>query len=128
MTAPGGRGRQADPGAADRIVADARRARDAREQGYREQALKLFPWVCGRCGRDFSGPRLRELTVHHRDHNHDNNPSDGSNWELLCLYCHDNEHARQLDSAGRDGAGRPPGSQATHQPFADLKARLQRGG
>lgn len=112
-----------------RLVADARRARDAREQGYRERALKLFPWVCGRCGRDFSGPRLRELTVHHKDHNHDNNPPDGSNWELLCLYCHDNEHARQLDSAGRtDAAGREPGDRATHQPFADLAARLRRGG
>ncbi|MFA7667514.1 MAG: HNH endonuclease, partial [Burkholderiaceae bacterium] len=22
----------------------------------------------------------------------DDNPPDGSNWELLCLYCHDNEH------------------------------------
>ena len=32
--------------------------------------------------------------VHHRDHNDDNNPSDGSNWELLCLYCHENQHAR----------------------------------
>ena len=33
--------------------------------------------------------------MHHKDHNHDNNPPDGSNWELLCLYCHDNEHSRQ---------------------------------
>jgi len=32
---------------------------------------------------------LRELTVHHKDHDHHNNPSDGSNRELLCLYCHD---------------------------------------
>jgi hypothetical protein len=34
--------------------------------GYREQALKLFPWVCGRCGHDFKGKQLRELTVHHK--------------------------------------------------------------
>ncbi len=94
-----------------------------REASYRERALKLFPWVCGRCGRTFSGARLRELTVHHKDHNHDNNPIDGSNWELLCLYCHDNEHARQLDAAGRsDGDGRGPG--ATHQPFAGLRGLL----
>ena len=59
---------------------------------YREQALKLFPWVCGRCGREFSGKNLRELTVHHKDHDHSNNPPDGSNWELLCIYCHDEEH------------------------------------
>lgn len=65
-----------------------------RENTYREKALKLFPWICAHCGREFSGKRLRELTVHHKDHNHDNNPPDGSNWELLCIYCHDNEHSR----------------------------------
>ena len=27
----------------DRVVADARRARETREKSYREQALKLFP-------------------------------------------------------------------------------------
>ena len=67
----------------DRVIADARRSRQQREQGYREKALKLFPWVCGRCGREFEGKKLRELTVHHRDHNHDNNPPDGSNSQLL---------------------------------------------
>ena len=76
------------------IVSEALRIKRERENTYRERALKLFPWICGRCSREFSGKRLRELTVHHRDHNHDNNPSDGSNWELLCIYCHDNEHAR----------------------------------
>jgi len=40
----------------------------------------------------------RELTVHHRDHNHDNNPKDGSNWEWLCIYCHDNEHSNLVDA------------------------------
>jgi len=78
----------------DRIVAEALHSREKWEQTYRARALKLFPPVCGRCGREFSGIRLRELTVHHRDHNHDNNPPDGSNWELLCRYCHDNEHSR----------------------------------
>jgi 5-methylcytosine-specific restriction endonuclease McrA len=115
--------RPADQAALDRMVAETRRARSEREASYRERALKLFPWVCGRCGRTFSGARLRELTVHHKDHNHDNNPTDGSNWELLCLYCHDNEHARQLDAAGRSDRGeRGPG--ATHQPFAGLKGLL----
>jgi hypothetical protein len=33
---------------------------------YREQAVKLFPWVCGRRGREFNGKNLRELTVHHK--------------------------------------------------------------
>jgi hypothetical protein len=108
----------------DRIVADARRAREQRERGYRERALKLHPWICGRCGREFTRDNLQQLTVHHRDHNHDNNPPDGSNWELLCIYCHDAEHSRYLDSAGRAGgeAGVPP---ATHQPFADLRSLLR---
>ena len=94
-----------------------------RQQTYREQALKLFPWLCAHCGREFDGKKLRQLTVHHKDHNHDNNPPDGSNWELLCLYCHDNEHQRQLEVGGGIGsaASLPV---ATHSPFADLKAKL----
>jgi 5-methylcytosine-specific restriction endonuclease McrA len=108
----------------DRIVAEARRNRELREKDYREQALKLYPWVCGRCAREFTRANLYQLTVHHKDHNHDNNPSDGSNWELLCIYCHDNEHARYLDSAGRALTGEPE-SQATYQPFADLKSLLK---
>src|SRR5271154_1585725 len=116
--------KKSEPGKLDRIVADARRAATERGQGYREQALKIYPWICGRCGRSFAGATLRELTVHHRDHNHDNNPPDGSNWELLCLYCHDNEHQRQLEAA-QDGAdARGANSVATHTPFANLKALL----
>jgi hypothetical protein len=111
-----------DPTKLDRIVADARRAAEQREQGYREQALKIYPWICGRCAREFSHANVRELTVHHRDHNHHHNPPDGSNWELLCLYCHDNEHQRQLE-AGQAGKNAAAGG-ATHSPFADLKARL----
>ena len=85
----------------DRVVAEARKLSTEREATYREQALKLYPWICGRCGREFAGARLRELTVHHKDHEHDNNPRDGSNWELLCLYCHDNEHSRVLEEETR---------------------------
>ncbi len=109
----------------DRVVAEARRHSDEREATYRERALKLFPWICGRCGREFSGVRLRELTVHHKDHNHDNNPPDGSNWELLCIYCHENEHARLLDEAARTRGTGKPGPVATHNPFADLQERLK---
>ncbi len=111
----------------DKVVADAIRNRDQREAGYREQALKLYPWVCGRCGREFSRENLRELTVHHRDHDHDNNPADGSNWELLCLYCHDNEHQRLLEGAtttGQTSSGVQP-STATYNPFAGLKNMLK---
>jgi 5-methylcytosine-specific restriction endonuclease McrA len=112
----------------DQIVARAHHERDQRMQGYREQALKLYPWVCTRCGRSFSRENLTELTVHHKDHDHDNNPADGSNWELLCLYCHENEHARHRDFLEAQGIGlggekqTPP---ATHQPFAGLKERLK---
>ena len=113
-----------DSGRLDRIVADARRAAEARQRGYREQALKLYPWVCGRCARTFTHANVRELTVHHRDHNHDHNPPDGSNWELLCLYCHDNEHQRQLESRGAAVAAPGGAAPATHAPFADLKALL----
>ncbi len=109
----------------DRVVAEARQQREVRELGYRERALKLFPWICGRCGREFSGVRLRELTVHHKDHNHDNNPADGSNWELLCVYCHDNEHARELDEAAR-GRGTEKSKLASHQPFAALQGLLKK--
>jgi hypothetical protein len=112
----------------DGIVAAARREREQREQGYREQALKLYPWICGRCSREFTRANLHELTVHHRDHNHDNNPPDGSNWELLCLYCHDNEHARYLDEPVRGGgtSGGKTEPAATHSPFANLKDLLNR--
>ena len=115
-----------DSGKMDRIVAEARRSRDQREKDYREQALKIYPWVCGRCAREFTRANVIQLTVHHKDHNHDNNPSDGSNWELLCIYCHDNEHSRHLDSAGR-GAAAGGGQEApsTFKAFADLKARLK---
>jgi len=112
-----------DPSKLDRILAEARRNAEKREQSYREQALKIYPWICGRCGREFTHTNLRQLTVHHRDHNHDNNPRDGSNWELLCLYCHDNEHQRQLEATAggntRDAQGR-----GTHSPFANLKSLL----
>ena len=105
----------------DRILADAQRDR---EMGYRDKALKMYPHVCGRCAREFAGKRLSELTVHHRDHNHDNNPQDGSNWELLCLYCHDNEHQKQLELAGGGGSSGRSAGVATHSPFAGLKAAL----
>ena len=116
-----------DPSKLDRIVADARRNAETREQNYRDQALKIYPWICGRCAREFTRANLRELTVHHRDHNHDNNPADGSNWELLCLYCHDNEHQRQLEiAAGAAGGIAAPGrAGATHSPFANLKSLLE---
>ena len=108
-----------------RIIAEARDRRKREEQSHRARALKLFPHICARCGREFSGKKLRELTVHHKDHDHDHNPPDGSNWELLCLYCHDNEHARYVDSYGTV-ASSVDANESTHNPFADLKSLLDR--
>ena len=128
MTTKAG-GKQPDHARLDRVVSEARRAREEREQGYRERALKIYPWICGRCAREFDRTTVAQLTVHHRDHNHDNNPPDGSNWELLCVYCHDNEHQRQLEQAqgvAAEATGAAT-SAATHRPFADLAARLKRG-
>ncbi|MGA8261366.1 MAG: YajD family HNH nuclease [Arenicellales bacterium] len=114
-----------DKRAVDQVVADAQRSRAERERSYREQALKMYPWICGRCAREFDRRNLHELTVHHRDHNHDNNPADGSNWELLCVYCHENEHARLLDTAG-PAARREPATPSTHRPFSGLADRMRK--
>ena len=107
----------------DRIVAEARREREARENTYRERALKLFPWICGRCTREFDRSNVQQLTVHHKDHNHDNNPADGSNWELLCVYCHDNEHSRELEAAAPRRIG---GRRSTRERDAPAVRRSRR--
>ena len=65
--------------------------------------------------------RVDGAYIKNRDHN--NNPPDGSNWELLCMYCHEGEHSRSLDrqasgeTSVQDDEDRP----ATYNPFADLK-------
>lgn len=112
----------------DKIVADAHAHKDKRDKGYRERALKMYPWICGRCAREFTRENLQELTVHHRDHDHDNNPSDGSNWELLCLFCHDNEHSRYADyvKGGEYGHGKSTVTEATHNPFEQLKSMMDK--
>lgn len=111
----------------DKVVAEAHKNRAKREQGYREKSLGMYPWVCGRCSREFTRANVHELTVHHRDHNHDNNPEDGSNWELLCVYCHDNEHARYLDgeSVGNTD-GNKDSNQVTHNPLAGFGELLKK--
>ena len=111
----------------DRIVANARRDAEQRDLGYRERALKMYPWICGRCAREFTRSNLQELTVHHRNHDHDFNPPDGSNWELLCVYCHDNEHSRYIDHAAGAVSSVDNAAPATGNPFANLKDLLKRG-
>ncbi len=71
-------------------------AKTAGGEDYREKSLNIHGLVCGRCGRDFSGVNRQLLTVHHRDGNHHNNPADGSNWENLCIYCHEDVHSREV--------------------------------
>ena len=104
----------------DNIVAQAKKYQAEREHTYRERALKMYPWVCGRCIREFTQLNLQELTVHHRDHNHDNNPADGANWELLCVYCHDNEHSRYIEQVRYGGSVESSDVKATHNPFSEL--------
>ena len=119
---------KSDRSKVDQLITQSKRDRAERERGYRAQALKMYPWVCGRCEREFTHANVRELTVHHKDHNHDYNPPDGSNWELLCVYCHDNEHARQQDAEWTTGTAdaRSPSQPSLHKPFADLEALLKR--
>jgi hypothetical protein len=88
----------------EQILRDLRQNATVRQAGYRDRALKLLPHICGSCKREFEGRRLRELTVHHKDHNFKNNPPDGSNWELLCLFCHDHEHEKYKLAVYHGGA------------------------
>jgi hypothetical protein len=108
----------------DQVVLEARRNAEKRAAGYRAQALKLFPWVCGRCARTFGHANLQLLEVHHKNGNHDDNPPDGSNWELLCTYCHEHEHSKLKDMTGRTPVA-SVSEAATFNPFAGLKAMME---
>ena len=118
----------AHPASQAQILAKLRRDRDIRQNGYRERALRLFPHVCASCRREFSGKKLRELTVHHKDHNHENNPPDGSNWELLCLYCHDHEHEKYKLKGYVDGYTQTetPTASPLANPFDSLDKLLRK--
>jgi len=63
---------------------------------YRERSLRIHGMICAKCGREFDQSNRHLLTVHHKDGNRNNNPPDGSNWENLCIYCHEDEHGRGL--------------------------------
>ncbi len=108
----------------DKVVLEARLNADKRAAGYRAQALKLFPWVCWRCARTFTHANLQLLEVHHKNSDHDDNPPDGSNWELLCTYCHEHEHSKIKDAAGRTDSKNELAT-ATFNPFADLKSLME---
>ena len=93
---PSRRPRKGPPPDVDALVREATEAARARQHGYRERSLALHGWICAKCAREFERADLHLLTVHHKDGNHHNNPPDGSNWENLCVYCHDDEHSRNV--------------------------------
>lgn len=109
-----------------KVLAELHRDVAQQRQSYRARALALFPHVCGRCARELDGKRLKELTVHHKDHNHNNNPPDGSNWELLCLYCHDHEHEK-FRMAGHSLSPDDGLSPSIFSPFENLDVLIQGG-
>ncbi len=79
----------------DEVVKDLRKSGPPWND-YRERSLRIHGLICAKCGREFDYKNRQQLTVHHKDGNHLNNPSDGSNWENLCVYCHEDEHSRDL--------------------------------
>jgi hypothetical protein len=80
----------------EEIVREIKAAQPTGGEEYRERSLAIHGLICGRCGRDFDAAHRHLLTVHHKDGNHHNNPPDGSNWENLCAYCHEDVHSREL--------------------------------
>ena len=108
-------------------LAELRRDVAQRKASYREKALTLLPHLCASCGREFSIKRLKELTVHHKDHNHENNHPDGSNWELLCIYCHDHEHEKRLDAKhiNAGAATEKPEESKFASPFEGLDSLME---
>jgi hypothetical protein len=88
--------RTAPTRSAEEVVREIKTAHLSGETEYRERSLTLHGLICGRCGREFAAVNRHLLTVHHKDGNHQNNPADGSNWENLCVYCHEDVHSRGL--------------------------------
>lgn len=73
-------------------------------EDYRERSLAIHGLICARCAREFDETNRHLLTVHHKDGNHHNNPPDGSNWENLCVYCHEDIHSRGLLGSYLEGS------------------------
>jgi hypothetical protein len=79
---------------AEEVVREIKASQQSGGEEYRERSLALHGLICGRCGREFDAANRHLLTIHHKDGNHHNNPPDGSNWENLCAYCHEDVHSR----------------------------------
>lgn len=84
--------KKVDPGKSVEEIVRELQQTSPKKSDYRERSLKMYGLICARCGREFDHKTSHLLTVHHKDGNHLNNPPDGSNWENLCVYCHDEEH------------------------------------
>ena len=78
----------------DEVVKELQQKQSTPHNAYRERSLKIHGLLCAKCGREFALNDKHLLTVHHKDGNHHNNPPNGSNWENVCIYCHDDEHSR----------------------------------
>jgi predicted HNH restriction endonuclease len=106
-------------------------------EDYRERSLAIHGLVCARCGREFAQNNRSLLTVHHKDGNHHNNPADGSNWENLCAYCHEDVHSRGVlaEYLGNAGSEREfsvvyedsPADNGLSAMAEKLKKALQKG-
>ena len=70
------------------------KAMGSSKTNYRERSLAIHGLICAKCAREFDWKNRHLLTVHHKDGNDQNNPPDGSNWENLCVDCHEAEHSR----------------------------------
>jgi len=80
----------------EEIVREMKTAQRSAAEDYRERSLAIHGLICARCSREFDSAQRHLLTVHHKDGNHQNNPTDGSNWENLCVYCHEDVHSRGI--------------------------------
>lgn len=98
---------EADKSAEDLVREIKKSQKSPSGEDYREKSLAINGLVCARCGREFPESKRHLLTVHHKDGNHHNNPADGSNWENLCVYCHEDVHSREVlaEYLGNDARG-----------------------
>lgn len=100
-------------------------------EDYRERSLAIHGLVCARCGREFDHTSRHLLTVHHRDGDHHHNPPDGSNWENLCVYCHEDVHSREILGEYFDGTSGGKNAASVYQEetagggLGSLGAKLQ---